>query len=342
MTDTLSHIKAPIADEMAHFDAVFRESLSGNGGLLDTVLEYIMRRGGKRMRPMLTLLIAKAFSPVGAKGGCEEGGKGELCDGALRAIHAACSLELLHTASLVHDDVVDESDRRRGQASVNASFGNKMAVLVGDYILATSLREIAMTGCAGMTDAVARLGQTLSAGEVKQIENISSTDFSMDNYFDVIEKKTASLFECCCCLGALSAGVGEAAMEKVCEFGRNIGILFQIRDDILDYSDPEVTGKPAGNDLREGKLTLPVLHVLASAPDEIADLGRRVRSFDITELDINCLVEYTESHGGIEYARSVIDEYYRKCMDYIDHNISDSAIAESLRLYVGFAVGRES
>lgn len=140
MADTLSHIKAPITDEMARFDAIFRESLSNNGGLLDKMLEYIMRRGGKRMRPILTLLVAKAFSK--GKGAAEE-------DNAVifKALHAACSLELLHTASLVHDDVVDESDQRRGQASVNASFDNRLAVLVGDFILATSLREVATADC---------------------------------------------------------------------------------------------------------------------------------------------------------------------------------------------------
>ncbi|MCM1078735.1 MAG: polyprenyl synthetase family protein [Bacteroidales bacterium] len=340
MTDTLSNIKAPIIDEMAQFEAVFRDSLSHNGGLLDTVLEYIMRRGGKRMRPILTLLVAKAFAGKVSGGGDETVGMDASC--LFKAVHSACSLELLHTASLVHDDVVDESDRRRGQASVNASFDNRIAVLVGDYILATSLREIALADSDSMTDAVAHLGQTLAAGEVKQIENISSDDFSMANYFDVIEKKTASLFECCCRLGALSAGAGEEETEKVCEFGRNLGILFQIRDDIFDYSDSEVIGKPTGNDLREGKLTLPLLHVLASAPEEISSMGRRVRSLDITEEDISFLVEYTESHGGIDYARSVMLDYYGRCTDYIDDNIHDPEIAVALRLYADFAMGRES
>lgn len=335
MADTLSHIKAPITDEMARFDAIFRESLSNNGGLLDKMLEYIMRRGGKRMRPILTLLVAKAFS----KG---EGAAEEDNTVIFKALHAACSLELLHTASLVHDDVVDESDKRRGQASVNASFDNRLAVLVGDFILATSLREVATTGCGAMTDAVANLGQTLAAGEVKQIENISTADFSMENYFDIIDKKTASLFECCCRLGALSAGAGEEQMVKVCEFGRNIGILFQIRDDIFDYSDSEAIGKPTGNDMREGKLTLPVLHVLRSAPDEIVGLARKVKAFDATEEDISVLIKYTREHGGIEYAQGVMEDYYRRCMDYVDSNITDASIADSLRLYVDFVVGRES
>lgn len=342
MADTLSHIKAPITDEMACFDAIFRESLSHNSGLLDKMLEYIMRRGGKRMRPILTILVAKAFSSpeMWAEATAEGGVKGGSC--LFKALHSACSLELLHTASLVHDDVVDESDQRRGQASVNASFDNRLAVLVGDFILATSLNEVAMADCGAMTNAVARLGQTLSAGEVKQIENISCEDFSQENYFDVIEKKTASLFECCCRLGALSAGAGEDAVEKVCEFGKNLGILFQIRDDIFDYSDSKVIGKPTGNDMWEGKLTLPALHVLRSAPDEIIDLARRVKSFDVTEKEISLLMAYTRAHGGIEYAQKVMGEYYAKCVDYIDANISDASIAASLRLYVDFAVDRNS
>lgn len=131
-------------------------------------------------------------------------------------------------------------------------------------------------------------------------------------------------------------------MVKVCEFGRNIGILFQIRDDIFDYSDSEAIGKPTGNDMREGKLTLPVLHVLRSAPDEIVGLARKVKAFDATEEDISVLIKYTREHGGIEYAQGVMEDYYRRCMDYVDSNITDASIADSLRLYVDFVVGRES
>lgn len=331
MAEILHIIKAPIAQEMQEFDQIFRESLSHTDGLLDQVLKHIMNRGGKRMRPILTLLIAKALSSEETR-----------TNDYYKALHAACSLELLHTASLVHDDVVDESDQRRGQKSVNASYTNRIAILVGDYILSTSLRETALTRDPEMTAVLSRLGQVLSEGEVRQIQNISNMEFSMDNYFDIISKKTAVLFEACCHLGGLSVGATEEQINAAREFGKNLGIIFQIRDDIFDYYDSKEIGKPTGNDMREGKLTLPVLHVLNNVRDEHAiELATKVKKQSASDDEIGELIALTKQLGGIEYAREVMEDYYRKSVAYLNDTNMQDALRQSLTTYLDYVIGRE-
>ena len=243
--DYLSLIKQPISAEIAHFIELFNTSLTHDDGMLGQALEHIRQRAGKRMRPMLILLMAKNF--------------GRITDATQ---HAAVGLELLHTASLVHDDVVDESQERRGQASVNATYDNKVAVLVGDFILSTALLNVAKTGNQRIVEYLAELGRTLSNGEILQLTNIQNQDFSEEVYYQVIKQKTAALFEACAGIGALSAGADEKLVEEAKRFGQNLGIIFQIRDDIFDYYDSTEIGKPTGNDMAEGKLTLPVLYAL--------------------------------------------------------------------------------
>ena len=351
MKDTLSEITQPVEKEMKQFADIFSKSLSSTDGLLNEMLQHIMQRGGKRMRPLLTLLVAKSeykkqhgalyrdFMQVKSM---LSGDDKPLM---FKALHAACSLELLHTASLVHDDVVDEADERRGQASVNASFNNRLAVLVGDYILSTSLMEISKCQEPRMTEALARLGQTLSRGEVAQQQNISSKDFSIDNYYDVISKKTASLFEACCYLGAYAAGATEEDIVKACRFGHNLGIIFQIRDDIFDYSDSKTIGKPTGIDMREGKLTLPVLFVLNdkenACPQEMTDIAHKVKSGEASEAEIELLIAYTRDRGGINFARHAMDEYYANALAYIDEDVKDEMIKASLKTYLDYVIGRE-
>ena len=216
--DYLSTIKQPIEAELTGFIELFNSSLSHEDGMLGSALEHIRKRAGKRMRPMLILLMAKNFGQVT-----------EVTQ------HAAVGLELLHTASLVHDDVVDESRERRGQASVNATYDNKVAVLVGDYILSTALLHVAHTGSQQIVAYLAELGRTLSNGEILQLTNIGRKDFSEDVYYDVIKQKTAALFEACCAMGALSAGASDDDIAKAKKFGQNLGVIFQIRDDIFDY-----------------------------------------------------------------------------------------------------------
>ena len=322
--ERLSIIKRPIEGEFDDFVRLFNESLSHTEGLLSQVLEHIRHRGGKRMRPLLILLIAKNYGGVN--------------DVTLRS---AVGLELLHTASLVHDDVVDESKERRGQPSVNAVYNNKVAVLVGDYVLSTALLNISYTNNSDILRSIAELGRNLSNGEILQLSNIQNTEFSEDIYYDVIKMKTAALFEACCEVGTLSVNANESQIELAKEFGRNLGIIFQIRDDIFDYYDSKEIGKPTGNDMAEGKLTLPVLYALNSTHDsEMEEIARKVKRNDVTRYEIARLVDFTKNNGGIEYAEQKMLELRHKCMEFIDSESVSEEIRTSLTAYIDYVIQR--
>ena len=322
--ERLSIIKRPIEGEFDDFVRLFNESLSHTEGLLSQVLEHIRHRGGKRMRPLLILLIAKNYGGVN--------------DVTLRS---AVGLELLHTASLVHDDVVDESKERRGQPSVNAIYNNKVAVLVGDYVLSTALLNISYTNNSDILRSIAELGRNLSNGEILQLSNIQNTEFSEDIYYDVIKMKTAALFEACCEVGTLSVNANERQIELAKEFGRNLGIIFQIRDDIFDYYDSKEIGKPTGNDMAEGKLTLPVLYALNSTHDsEMEEIARKVKRNDVTRYEIARLVDFTKNNGGIEYAEQKMLELRHKCMEFIDSESVSEEIRTSLTAYIDYVIQR--
>ena len=322
--ERLSIIKRPIEGEFDDFVRLFNESLSHTEGLLSQVLEHIRHRGGKRMRPLLILLIAKNYGGVN--------------DVTLRS---AVGLELLHTASLVHDDVVDESKERRGQPSVNAVYNNKVAVLVGDYVLSTALLNISYTNNSDILRSIAVLGRNLSNGEILQLSNIQNTEFSEDIYYDVIKMKTAALFESCCEVGTLSVNANERQIELAKEFGRNLGIIFQIRDDIFDYYDSKEIGKPTGNDMAEGKLTLPVLYALNSTHDsEMEEIARKVKRNDVTRYEIARLVDFTKNNGGIEYAEQKMLELRQKCMEFIDSESVSEEIRTSLTAYIDYVIQR--
>lgn len=323
--DYLSIIKQPIEKELDEFISRFNDALSHPDGLLSNALAYIRQRGGKRMRPMLILLITKAFGEVGDV-----------------SQNAAIGLELLHTASLVHDDVVDESNERRGQASVNAMYDNKVSVLVGDYILSTALLKISHTRNHAIVDYLAELGRMLSNGELLQLSNINNSDFSEEIYYDVIKQKTAALFEACAAIGALSAGVGEELVEKTMKFGRDLGIAFQIRDDIFDYYDDGQIGKPTGNDMAEGKLTLPVIYALNSTADEeMIAIARKVRKHEVTKEEIARLVEFTKANGGIEYAENTMNDFRLSSIDFLNQYVKKSDIKKSLLAYVDYVAVRK-
>lgn len=322
--DYLSQIKRPIERDLDDFIALFNKSLSHTDGLLSQVLEHIRQRAGKRMRPLLILLLAKNYGSVSAV-----------------TQNSAVGLELLHTASLVHDDVVDDSEERRGQASVNAVYNNKVAVLVGDYLLSTALLHVSMTGNQSIVQYLSELGRTLASGEILQLSNIKNQDISEDIYYQVIKQKTAALFEACCAIGALSAGASENDIEKAKQFGQNLGIIFQIRDDIFDYYDSAEIGKPTGNDMAEGKLTLPVIHALNSTQDEaMRQLAFKVKDHSVTQDEIDSLVEFTKNNGGIEYAEKRMTDFRQQCCDYICDNVRDDEVKEALNAYVDFVIMR--
>lgn len=320
-----SLIRKPISDELKTFANMFDESLSQGEGLLDDALTHIRQRGGKRMRPILTMLIAKCFGDVNDV-----------------TQNAALGLELLHTASLVHDDVVDESTERRGQASVNASYNNKVAVLVGDYILSTALQRVSLTKDSVIINALAELGRTLSKGEILQLTNFENDGISEEIYYKIIESKTASLFKCCAEMGAISAHAGEEQIAAAMEFGRIIGIIFQIRDDIFDYYDSKEIGKPTGNDMAEGKITLPAIFALNKTQDkEMLALAKKVKNRSISTDEITVFIEFTKKNGGIEYAEEVMEKLHAEAISFVDKYVDDSDIANALRSYLDYIIERK-
>lgn len=322
--DIASVIQAPISAELEDFRQLFARSLSSSNPLLNSVIGHIRQRSGKMMRPMLVLLSAKLCGAVSPA-----------------ALHAAVALELLHNASLVHDDVVDESGERRGQLSVNAVFNNKVAVLSGDYLLATALVQVALTRNHDIIDVVSALGQDLADGELLQLSNVGNTGFSESVYFEIIRKKTAVLFAACTKCGALSAGASAEGVEKARLFGECIGLCFQIKDDIFDYYEDKQIGKPTGNDMHEGKLTLPVLHVLNSTGDEEARaIALRVKSGTASADEIGRLVAFTKENGGIEYAERVMRDYREKAFALLPAT-ADAAVRQSLEAYLNYVVERQ-
>ena len=324
--DYLSTIRTPIHTELQDFIALFDESLTHKDGLLGQALEHVRAKGGKRMRPILILLMAKSFGKVTSV-----------------AQYAAVGLELLHTASLVHDDVVDESGERRGQASVNASYNNKVAVLVGDYILSTALLNIARTNDCDIVCDLAELGRTLSNGEILQLTNIANTNFSEEVYFEVIRQKTAALFEACAVIGAKAGGADKQAVEAARAFGRNVGVIFQIRDDIFDYYQSADLGKPTGNDMAEGKLTLPVLYALNTTGDtQMAALARKVKARNVSAEEIAQLVEFTKNNGGIAYAEQKMAQCKVLTDGFINQYIAQPQLQDALKAYVSFIIDRNN
>ena len=322
--DYLSLIKQPIEEDLNKFVALFNESLTHADGLLSQVLLHIRQRGGKRMRPMLIMLMARNF--------------GEVSD---ITQHAAVGIELLHTASLIHDDVVDESGERRGQASVNATYNNKVAVLTGDYILSTALLHVSFTGNQQIIQNLSELGRTLAAGEILQLTNIQNEQFSEEVYYQVIRQKTAALFESCAAIGALSVNASDEDVKRAGQFGQNLGIMFQIRDDIFDYFDSKEIGKPTSNDMIEGKLTLPVIYALNKTNSESMQmLAKKVKAGTINSDEIATLVEFTKQQGGIDYAEQRMQDFHRVCMEYINQNVKEKAIREALIAYIDYVVQR--
>ena len=324
MRDFMADIRKPIEAEMKRFEALFNDALSHTDGTLAMALNYICQRTGKRMRPMLTVLMAKAF--------------GEVND---RTYRSGIALELLHTASLLHDDVVDKADKRRGQRSLNSVYDNRVAVLVGDYIISAALLNVAATNSIEILECVSVLAQKLSNGEILQITSNGSKTISEETYYDVIRQKTGALFEACCVVGALSVNASLEDREKAREFGSKVGTIFQIRDDIFDYFDSEEIGKPTGNDMAEGKLTLPAIHaVLTNGDEEIMAIAQRVKSLDSTPEDRARLVAFSKQNGGIEYAEKVMHRLHDDALCFVNERVGDADVKNSLTAYLNYCINR--
>ena len=318
-------ITAPIQRELNDFIEMFNQALTHPDGLLGQALSHIRNRGGKRMRPILVLLMAKNYGVVNEA-----------------TLHSAVGLELLHTASLVHDDVVDEAQERRGQQSVNACYDNKVAVLVGDYVLSTALYHVSMTHQEAIFRQIAELGRALANGEILQLTNTDENGLSEEKYFQVIEKKTGALFESCCIIGALSAGLTMNDIQEVRRFGSIIGTIFQIRDDIFDYYDSKEIGKPTGNDMAEGKLTLPVLYALNHTDDAaMQSLAKKVKNGTVTPDEIASLVSFTKARGGIEYAVQKMDELAAEGLEFIRKSVKPE-LQDAFTAYLEYVIQRKN
>ena len=318
-------ILSPVSAERERLISLFISTLQSSNPLLSQVLDHLKLTSGKKMRPMLVLLAAKLF--------------GEIND---VTYNAAISLELLHNASLVHDDVVDESNERRGLPSVNAVYNNKVAVLSGDFLLATSLLEAYKTRNLRIIEIISQLGRELADGEILQLYNNSNEEHSFEIYFKVIRKKTAVLFEACAAIGALSVNASEEQIAIMRRFGELIGICYQIKDDIFDYiSSSQQLGKPTGNDIQEGKLTLPILYALNKTHDtEALRLAAKVKSRTVTPDEIAWLIRFTIEQGGIKYAEKVMDDYRNEAHELL-LNLPENSVKVALLAYLDYVILRE-
>ena len=321
--DIFNTILRPIETEFATFRKMQDDLAVNPNPLLREIILHVNKQRGKQMRPMMVLLFGKMF--------------GEISD---TTYSAALALELLHTGSLVHDDVVDESMQRRGQASVNAIYNNKLAVLVGDYLLSMALAFTGRCGDPRITNLVGALGQTLADGEIFQMFHSHEKLVSEEVYLEIIRKKTASLFSTSAEVGALSVGAPEEYIALARQIGEYIGICFQIRDDIFDYYTGDV-GKPTGNDMREGKLTLPIIYAVRTQGDErIRAMIDRLKNGELADTEISELIEFAKDKGGIEYAEQIMQQYRQKAIDLLPECI-DEEMRKAIIAYMDVVINRK-
>lgn len=315
-------IAKPVTEELKKFNTYYKDSVFCNNVRIQEIIDYIMKSDGKRIRPILLLLAAKACGEINNT-----------------TYNSAITVELLHTASLIHDDVVDESKIRRGMASLNAIYDNKMAVLAGDYFLSTALIKSVLTGNIEIISRVSDLGRDLAEGELNQLSLVKELILDEDEYFQVIRKKTASLMSVCMRIGAMSVDASSEEVERFTKLGEYLGVCFQLRDDIFDYFTDAI-GKPTGNDIREGKVTLPLLYAIRNAPeDEKKELLSIIVSYNYTDENIHKLISYAKEHGGIEYAYRKMEEYKNRAEEIIA-TVSDTEVREALEAAVEYIVER--
>ena len=297
--DNRKQIMLPIEAEFGEFKSKYSSLFSSPNPAVDLLLKFLLQRNGKMMRPVLVLLVAKSLHN----------------DIPASVYHLASAVELIHQGSLIHDDVVDESETRRGKTSANAAFDNRLAVLLGDYIVSKSLQEVVATQNLECVNAISALIGTLSEGEIAQLDVLNSDILSEEVYFDIITGKTASLFAACTTLSAILSGASANQVEAFRTYGTIAGLCFQIMDDILDYHNSQETGKPSGNDLKEGKFTLPAIYALNHSDRDWTAHIKAIRSLTATPQQIREVTEYTLSNGGIDYAIQKMQDLNTKALN---------------------------
>ena len=323
--DLITTIRKPILEEMQLFAKTFAEALSTENPMLESVNDYVLQKSGKQLRPMLVLLSAKLCGEVNSS-----------------TINGALSLELLHTASLIHDDVVDDTLERRGKPSVNARWTNKIAILSGDYILSKSLASATKTDSLPILKAIANIGMQLSDGELLQLINVRLSEASEKNYYTIILKKTALLFSTCAEVGGLSVNADVNSLERLRKFGEYLGICFQIKDDIFDYTVNDELGKPTGNDIRDGKLTLPLIFSLQNTVGDLRDkVLSMIENKDFTPRNIEIITDFAIKNGGLIYAENQMLAFKNKAIEELD-GFTDGEVKESLIQIAEFATSRNS
>ncbi|MBI9041572.1 polyprenyl synthetase family protein [Lutibacter sp.] len=318
-------IKQPILEEMELFESKFRESMVSNVPLLNRITQYIVRRKGKQMRPMFVFLVAKMVS----NGNFEE-----------RTYRGASIIELIHTATLVHDDVVDESNRRRGFFSVNALWKNKIAVLVGDFLLSKGLLLSIDNDDFDILKLISVAVREMSEGELLQIEKARRLDITEEIYFEIIRQKTATLIAACCGIGAASVGSSKEEIEKMRLFGELIGIAFQIKDDLFDYTEDKI-GKPTGIDIKEQKMTLPLIYTLNNCSSEEKKwLINSVKKHNKDKKRVKEVIAFVKEKGGMQYTVQKMKEYHSKALDILE-TYPNSEYKESLLTMVNYVIERK-
>ena len=321
----VEQIKQPIVKEMELFEEKFKEAMISKVPLLNRITHYIVRRKGKQMRPMFVFLVAKMVSD------------GKFDD---RTYRGASVIELIHTATLVHDDVVDDSNRRRGFFSLNALWKNKIAVLVGDFLLSKGLLLSIDNDDFDILKLISIAVREMSEGELLQIEKARKLDITEDIYFNIIRQKTATLIAACCGIGAASVGSGEEEVEKMRKFGELIGIAFQIKDDLFDYSDEKI-GKPTGIDIKEQKMTLPLIYALNNCESsEKKWLINSVKNHNKDRKRVKEVIAFVKEKGGIEYTTSKMEEYQQQALKILD-TYPTSEYKESLVKMVNYVIERK-
>ena len=320
----INQIKEPISAELTLFERKFREAMKSNVPLLDTIMTYIVKRKGKQVRPMFVFYAAKLFNGINES-----------------TYRAASLVELLHTATLVHDDVVDDSNERRGFFSINALWKNKIAVLVGDYLLSKGLLLSVKNKDYHLLEIVSSSVESMSEGELLQIEKSRNLNLSEEVYFEIIRKKTASLIASCCAIGAASAGANTDEIEKMRLFGEKIGIAFQIKDDLLDYGDTQI-GKPHGIDIQEKKLTLPIIYTLNQADKKTREsIIHTIKAHHQNKQKVAEIISYVNSHGGIDYTYQIMEKYMQEALAILDE-FKDKEAAKSLSQLVHYIIQRDN
>jgi octaprenyl-diphosphate synthase len=320
---SLEEIRKPILPHLEEYEKTFRNSLKSSVPLLDKVTRYIYRQKGKQMRPLFVFLSADISGRINPS-----------------TYRAAAMIELLHTATLVHDDVVDDSNERRGFFSINALWKNKIAVLVGDYLLSRGLLLSLEGDDFQLLKIMSNAVRDMSEGELVQIEKARRLDIEEEVYYEIIRKKTASLLSSCCASGAASVGANEETVKMMADFGTNVGIAFQIKDDLFDFEKENKTGKPAGIDIKEQKMTLPLIYMLSRLSwSEKRQMIRIVKSHHDDPVKVAEVIDRVNNSGGIEYARNSMMAYRTKALEIL-HNFPDSESRQALEKLVIFTTER--